>query len=117
VIRNIDLTMKVIGKMGFGIVALAAMLSCSQANVGEEKWLTFRCPDGQTVMARFEPHDQFVSVQFEGRDLRLPHVISGSGARYSDGRTTFWNRGRSALVGVDDKVIMQDWMLQGESQD
>jgi membrane-bound inhibitor of C-type lysozyme len=105
-------TTKVIGKVGLGAVALAAMLSCSQADMGaEQKWLSFRCPDGQTVMARFEPQDQFVSVRFAGRELRLPHVISGSGARYSDGKTTFWNRGRSALVEVDDKIVVQDCML------
>lgn len=74
-------------KVAFAAVGLPLMLSCSQANVeAEEKWLRFRCPDGQTVMARFEPQDQFVSVRFAGCELRLPHVISGSGARYSDGR-------------------------------
>lgn len=55
---------------------------------------------------------QFVSVRFAGRDLRLPHVLSGSGARYSDGKTTFWNRGRSVLMEVDDKIVVQDCMLQ-----
>jgi len=47
-------------------------------------------------------------VRFAGSELRLPHVISGSGARYSDGKTTFWNKGRSVLVEVDDRVIVQD---------
>jgi membrane-bound inhibitor of C-type lysozyme len=108
-------TIRAAGKVSFAAVALAVILSCSQTNVeGEQKWLSFRCPDGQTVMARFEPQDQFVSVRFAGRELRLPHVISGSGARYSDGKTTFWNKGRSVLVEVDDKVVVQDCMLQGE---
>ena len=44
----------------------------------------------------------------QGRELRLPHVISGSGARYSDGKTTFWNRGKSVLMQVDDKIVVQD---------
>ena len=106
--------MKVVTKVGFGAVVLAAMLSCSVTKVEtQQNWLSFRCPDGQTVMARFEPQDQFVSVHFAGRDLRLPHVISGSGARYSDGKTTFWNKGNSALMEVDDKVVVQDCMLQG----
>jgi membrane-bound inhibitor of C-type lysozyme len=109
--------MRVAGTVGFAAVGLAAILSCSQANVeGEQKWLSFRCPDGQTVMAQFQPQDQFVNVRFAGRELRLPHVISGSGARYSDGKTTFWNRGRSVLMEVDDKVVVQDCMLQGEPQ-
>ncbi|HEX9274025.1 MAG TPA: MliC family protein [Candidatus Binatia bacterium] len=105
---------KLVLAIGFLGIGLALMLSCSRANVETEKWLSFRCPDGQVVMAQFQPQDQFVNVRFAGRELRLPHVISGSGARYSDGKTTFWNTGRSALVEVDDKVIVRNCMLQGE---
>ncbi len=78
--------------------------------------MSFRCPNGQTVVARFEPQDQFVSVRFAGRELRLPHVISGSGARYSDGKTTFWNKADSVLMEVGDKVVVQDCMLQGAAR-
>jgi membrane-bound inhibitor of C-type lysozyme len=101
-------------KAVFATVVLSLIVSCSQAKVGaEQKWLSFRCPDGQTVMAQFQlPEDQFVNVRFAGRELRLPHVISGSGARYSDGKTTFWNRGKSVLMQVDDKIVVQDCMLQ-----
>ena len=107
-------TITAAGKVFFAAVALAVILSCSQANMEtEQKWLSFRCPDGQTVLAQFHlPEDQFVSVRFAGRDLRLPHVLSGSGARYSDGKTTFWNRGRSVLMEVDDKIVVQDCMLK-----
>ena len=108
---------KVVRKVGFAAISLAVIMSCSQASVeAEQKWLTFLCPDGQPVMAQFQPQDQFVNVRFAGRDLRLPHVISGSGARYSDGKTTLWNRGRSVFVEVDDKIVVQDCMLRGESQ-
>jgi membrane-bound inhibitor of C-type lysozyme len=95
-------TLEVVASAGFAGVAVIALLSCSQTSVASEpKWLSFRCPDGQTVMAQFHlPEDRFVNVRFAGRDLRLPHVISGSGAWYSDGKTTFWNRGRSVSVKV-----------------
>jgi membrane-bound inhibitor of C-type lysozyme len=111
-------TVKVVGTVGFAGLVLAAIWSCSQANVGvEQKWLSFRCPDGQTVMAQFHlPEDQFVNVRFAGRELRLPHTISGSGARYSDGKTTFWNKGRSVLVEVDEKIVVQDCMLEEKPQ-
>ena len=104
--------------VSFVALAVTAILSCSQTNVSsEQKWLSFRCPDGQTVMAQFQlPEDQFVSVRFAGRELRLPHVISGSGARYSDGKTTFWNKGRNVLVEVDDKIVVQDCMLEEKPQ-
>jgi membrane-bound inhibitor of C-type lysozyme len=102
---------RVTGTLG---LAAALTLSCSQTKMDtDQKWLSFRCPNGQTVMAQFQlPEDQFVNIRFAGQELRLPHVISGSGARYSDGKTTFWNKGRSVLVEVDDKIVVQDCMLQ-----
>ena len=110
-------TVEVVGKVVFTPLVLGAILSCSQADVRTgQKWLSFRCPDGRTVAAQFEPRDEFVNVRFDSRDLRLPHVISGSGARYSDGKTTFWNKGRSVLMEVDEKIVVQDCMLEGEPQ-
>jgi membrane-bound inhibitor of C-type lysozyme len=111
-------TIKVFGKFSSAPIVLTTVMSCSTTKAEtEQKWLSFRCPDGQTVMAQFQlPEDQFVNVRFAGREFRLPHVISGSGARYSDGKTTFWNRGRSVLMEVDDKVVVQDCMLEEKPQ-
>jgi membrane-bound inhibitor of C-type lysozyme len=107
--------MKSIGKRALASIIMALLASCSSGKVERERsWLSFRCPDGRAVMARFEPQDEFVNVQFAGRELRLPHVISGSGARYSDGKATFWNKGNSALLEVDDKIVVQDCVLQEE---
>ena len=115
---RVSSTLEVVAAFGFAAVSVIALLSCIQGNVAsEQKWLSFRCPDGQTVMAQFQlPEDQFVNVRFAGRLWQLPHVISGSGARYSDGKTTFWNKGRSVLMEVDDKIVVQDCMLEGEPQ-
>jgi membrane-bound inhibitor of C-type lysozyme len=38
-------------------------------------------------------------------------VIAASGARYSDGKVTFWNKGHSAMIQVDDHVILQDCIV------
>jgi membrane-bound inhibitor of C-type lysozyme len=105
--------MQEVGKAAVAIFAVATMLGCSSTNLKGEKWLNFRCPDGRSVLARFEPKDEFVNVQFEGRDFRLPKTISASGARYSDGKTTFWNKGRSALMEVNDKIGCRTVFLRG----
>ena len=87
------------------------MLPSQHGNRAEMAELSL--PGRANGVAQFHlPEDQFVSVRFAGRDLRLPHVLSGSGARYSDGKTTFWNRGRSVLMEVDDKIVVQDCMLK-----
>jgi putative lipoprotein len=42
-------------------------------------------------------HDDRVVIEVpEQRPLTLPHVVSASGARYSNGTDTFWNKGREA---------------------
>jgi putative lipoprotein len=42
-------------------------------------------------------HEDRVVVEVpEQRPLTLPHVVSASGARYSDGTNVFWNKGREA---------------------
>jgi len=108
-------TLKAAGKLLLPPVIMALVSSCHPANMESERsWLSFRCPDGRTVMALFELRDRFVNVRFARRELRLPHVISGSGARYSDGRTTFWNKGDSVFVEVDDKIVVHDCMLERE---
>ncbi|HYA30070.1 MAG TPA: MliC family protein [Acidobacteriota bacterium] len=107
-----NLEMRLGSKVGAAVLAVVAISNCSQANrEAEQQWLAFRCPDGRTVMAQFESKDEFVKVRFAGGELRLPHVISGSGARYSDGKTVFWNKGKSVLVEIDDKIIVQDCVL------
>ncbi len=38
------------------------------------------------------------------RTLSLPHVASGSGARYSDGTVSYWGKGEEALLEAEDGV-------------
>ncbi|GGI54243.1 YbaY family lipoprotein [Oxalicibacterium solurbis] len=68
----------------------------------------FKC-DKIALIARFG--DEKVELMLPGRTVTLPQVISGSGARYSDGSTTFWNKGDMALFemnGVEYKDCRAD---------
>ena len=68
----------------------------------------FKCDDFAFI-AKFL--DSKVEIALAGRTLTLPQVISGSGARYSDGATTFWNKGDTALFemnGVSYKNCIAD---------
>lgn len=72
---------------------------------------TFRCADGKSIVAKFYP-DEVALTLSDGRDLSLPQVISGSGARYADAEESvvFWNKGNTAFVteGSDDNVTYKD---------
>lgn len=58
----------------------------------------FKCDDFAFI-AKFSPGQ--VELATPGRNIILPHVISGSGARYSDGHTTLWNKGREAMFEMN----------------
>jgi len=62
--------------------------------------IPFKC-DEISFIARFS--DNAVELSLPGeRTLDLPQVISASGARYSDGKTLFWNKGDTALFTMND---------------
>jgi putative lipoprotein len=65
-------------------------------------------PSKAPIVARFDCdtlaltatfHDDRVVIEVpEQRPLTLPHAVAASGARYSDGTNTFWNKGREATL-------------------
>ncbi|QNT71326.1 MliC family protein [Defluviicoccus vanus] len=59
---------------------------------------TFLCEDGRDLVVTFYTADPVRVVIVAGRrTIELPQALSASGARYSDGVTTFWNKGDQAL--------------------
>lgn len=68
----------------------------------EEHTTLFVCSDNKTITATFYPkEDTYVIVSLsDGRTLSLPHVLSGSGARYAstDEAFVFWNKGTTAFI-------------------
>ena len=69
-------------------------------------------PSKAPVVARFDCdtlaltatfHDDRVVIELPERALTLPHVASGSGARYSNGAVTFWNKGREAALEINGR--------------
>jgi uncharacterized membrane protein len=49
-------------------------------------------------------HGDRVELQLPGRTLTLPRVIAASGARFSDGSNTFWNKRNDATFELDGRT-------------
>ncbi|CAI0742701.1 MliC family protein [Serratia ficaria] len=49
-----------------------------------------------------------VSFLMDGEQLHLKQVLAMTGAKYSDGKYTFWSKGQNAYVERNDRVIMSD---------
>ncbi len=55
----------------------------------------YECDD-YSFTARIEGQQAWLFLP--GKTINLPHVVSASGAKYSDGETVFWNKGKEALL-------------------
>jgi membrane-bound inhibitor of C-type lysozyme len=76
--------------------------------------VTFACADDVAIDAVFDNASDNVILTMNGETLTLPHVESGSGAKYSDGTTTFWTKGDEAFVQVNDETVISDCVAQSE---
>jgi membrane-bound inhibitor of C-type lysozyme len=54
------------------------------------------CDGTDIVRTQFE--DGYMHLRLGGDSMILLRAISGSGARYTDGRTVFWIKGRAATL-------------------
>jgi len=60
--------------------------------------VVFGCEGGVEVVAVFLPGDPgSARIESRGETWTLPHVPSGSCAKYSNGAVTFWTKGKEAL--------------------
>jgi len=109
------------GAIAAGLVSLA-LLGCTASEPEVEttasdmetanNLASFQCPDGEVVEAEFVGTDEVV-VTLPGQEaMTLPRVESASGARYSDGTTTLWNKGDEVMVETDGEVVLSDCVAQ-----
>jgi len=59
----------------------------------------YECEDGSEVVAEFGVDD--VALTLAERELTLPRVEAGSGAKFQDGDDLFWSRTDEAMLGFD----------------
>ena len=69
------------------LMAAALVLSAAPAMANAA---LYRCPLNVDVAANYAPDRKSVTLYVQGQTFHLPVAMSGSGARYSDGKTTLW---------------------------
>ncbi|MGD1941817.1 MAG: MliC family protein [Leptolyngbyaceae cyanobacterium] len=104
------LTLKVTSTL-LGLLGLA-LVGCTgggEEPEAEGTLATYTCPGGETIEAIFMMEEgREVAVSLPDQDtLTLPSVEAASGAKYSDGTTTFWEQGGEAMVEVDGEIVLQ----------
>jgi putative lipoprotein len=75
------------------LVAAGLLATMPAANA---KTFTFHCALNVDLAVRYPAKAQVAVIRTRGTTFRLPLAMSGSGARYSDGKTTFWEHAGEA---------------------
>ncbi|MCK4351572.1 MAG: MliC family protein, partial [Candidatus Krumholzibacteria bacterium] len=75
------------------VLALSAVCSCanSKQQEGTRSTFVYECGDDYVFVVRIEGEAAWLFLP--GQTIKLPHVPSGSGAKYSNGSVTFWSKG------------------------
>jgi uncharacterized membrane protein len=78
-----------------------------QADTAESQQLAyaFDCEDGTSVISRFDANDDVMWVLLPDRTVDLGRVPTASGARYSNGSVSYWNKGDELVLEVDGRSV------------
>jgi membrane-bound inhibitor of C-type lysozyme len=88
-------------------VIVSMMLAACASSKG-----TYVCSDGNRFQVTIAENGEKAVLRLGERLLELPHVRSASGAKYSDGMTTFWSKGNQAFIATNGKVSHRDCTLE-----
>lgn len=72
----------------------------------------FNCALNKNIKATFYKDRVYISLS-DGRNMSLPQVLSGSGARYAnfDESFVFWNKGDTAFVNEGNETTFKDCLI------
>ena len=92
------------------ILLLAGCQSMHKKEVAPEQF-SYQCGTTPLTVTVDNQKDQ-VSFIMDGNQLTLPHVVSASCVRYSDGKYTFWSKGNTAFVERNEQIIIDNCVLK-----
>ncbi|MDT3250683.1 MliC family protein [Serratia sp. root2] len=87
-----------------------ALAGCSYVLPQSSQTLHYQCGT-MPLTVSLDGKDSTASFLMDGEQLKLKQVLVMSGAKYSDGKYSFWSKGQNAYVERNDKVIISDCVL------
>lgn len=109
-------TFLVLGAAAMLLALLPGGLSAAPADeagsVPPAKKSLYLCEDGKKFTLELIKPADCVILTLEGKPIKLTRVASGSGAKYSNGKTTVWLKGKEAFIEIDGKIIIKNCRSQ-----
>lgn len=94
------------------LTTLALLSGCSyfHAEPEQQKMLHYTCGT-MPLTVNLDNARQEVNLILDGNPLTLKQQEAASGTRYSDGNYVFWSKGDGAFIERNDKIIINDCLL------
>lgn len=96
-------------------LAIVALTACSQMPGATHssippgsRQFEYKCTDGTRFDVLMAPTGDKVKLELGGVLYELKQVRSASGAKFSDGTTSYWSKGRDATIERGGKVVHRD---------
>jgi membrane-bound inhibitor of C-type lysozyme len=70
--------------------------------------LEYKCADGTRFDVLLAPAGDRAKLELSGVLYDLKQVQSASGAKFSDGTTTYWSKGRDATIERSGKTVRRE---------
>lgn len=84
--------------LGFAACSPQTPAASNPAAPKETEVFTFACANGQSFTVSYDEGATTATVKASGQTYTLPAVISASGARYTDNKVEFWEKGGEAML-------------------
>lgn len=92
------------------VAGALALSGCSYILPQSSQTMHYQC--GTTPLTvGLDGNASEVSLLMDGEQLHLKQVLALTGAKYSDGKYTFWSKDRNAYLERNGKVVMSDCVL------
>ena len=94
--------------MGVWLLPMAIATLTPIAAQADTTVVSYKCDGGKSL--KVEYMQNAAQLHMGTKTLVLPHVPSASGEKFSDGKTTFWSKGNSAFMEVDNTMSYTNCM-------
>jgi membrane-bound inhibitor of C-type lysozyme len=93
----------------FGLAACSQMRGAPSSSIPPgSRQLEYECADGTRFDVLMAPAGDKAKLELRGVLYELKQVASASGAKFSDGTTSYWSKGRDATIERSGKVLHRD---------
>ena len=99
---------KIESKNTFGILLCILLTGCSFLHNNYGNYVKYKSTNGKVVYVSYIKNEKadIADVKlWDAGKLKLDHVLSGSGARYSDGEYVLWNKGDKITLWHGNKPV------------